>query len=311
MEIQDYSLLQGALESVLGKGHRKARTNVAFQCPFCNHRKPKLEINLQTSPDGENPWECWVCQKKGRTIRSLLRQMNLSLEEANQILQFVKNGKMLYTSSYTPVKLPEEFVPLSTASKTSYLANRYRNYLYSRGLDDIDFVRYNIGYCVKGKYADRVIIPSYSAEGSLNYFVARSLDPEAFQKYSNPDSSRDIIFFENLINWNEAIILCEGVFDAFSIRRNTIPLLGKQISNALLKKILENKVPEIYICLDKDAIASALKHCEMFLNMGKKVYLVTPEAKDPNELGFEKMTQQLQKAKELTLQDIIKIKLAI
>ncbi len=35
--------------------------------------------------------------------------------------------------------------------------------------------------------------------------------------------------FEIFINWNSPIIRCEGMFDAISIKRNAIPLLGKNI----------------------------------------------------------------------------------
>lgn len=311
MEKQDYSLLQGALENILGKGHKRARSNVAFHCPFCHHRKPKLEINMQTSPTGENPWECWVCQKKGRTIKSLLKQLRLSASEAHQVLQYVRSGKEEDYFLPTIVKLPEEFNPLYLASKTSVLANRAKQYLYGRGLTDEDFIRYNIGYCTKGKYEDHVIIPSYSSDNCLNYFIARNLNSSGFQKYSNPEVSKDIIFFENLINWNESLILCEGVFDAFAIRRNVVPLLGKQISKSLMKKILESPVPEIYVCLDGDALKVAVKHCETFLNAGKKVYLVLPEAKDPSDQGFQDFTRQLQQSKELTLKDLIRYKLEI
>ena len=115
--------------------------------------------------------------------------------------------------------------------------------------------------------------------------------------------------FENLINWNQPIIICEGVFDAMAIRRNAIPILGKNISKALLKKIVSSKVKEIYIALDKDALKKAVKFCEQFISMGKKVYLVDMEEKDPSEMGFQSFTNHIQDAEELDLSSLLQYKL--
>lgn len=310
MELSENILLVGALENVLGKSKRTAKGNRSFHCPFCQHRKPKLEIKVVDSPDGSNPWQCWVCGTKGRTIRSLLKHLNLTRTEAESILQYVKRGEEQEESTKKIVRLPEEFESLELAPHSSVYANRVRKYLYARGLTDIDFVRYGIGYCMSGKYADRVIIPSYDENNILNYFVARSLNSGAYLKYINPDVNKsDIIVFENLVNWDEPIILCEGVFDAMAIRRNAVPLLGQNISPALMKKIITSSCPDIYITLDRDAVKRALKHCETFLNMGKRVFFVEPSEKDPSEEGFRKFTEQVQQAKELTFSSLINYKI--
>lgn len=310
MELSENILLVGALENVLGKSKRTAKGNRSFHCPFCQHRKPKLEIKVVDSPDGSNPWQCWVCGTKGRTIRSLLKHLNLTRAEAESILQYVKRGEEQEESTKKIVRLPEEFESLELAPHSSVYANRVRKYLYARGLTDIDFVRYGIGYCMSGKYADRVIIPSYDENNILNYFVARSLNSGAYLKYINPDVNKsDIIVFENLVNWDEPIILCEGVFDAMAIRRNAVPLLGQNISQALMKKIITSSCPDIYITLDRDAVKRALKHCETFLNMGKRVFFIEPSEKDPSEEGFRKFTEQVQQAKELTFSSLINYKI--
>jgi DNA primase len=304
----DYTFLLGSIENILGKSHKRARDNYAFQCPFCNHRKPKLEINMHTNEEGKNFWECWVCQTKGRTIRSLLYQLKIAKDQAAEILQYLPKGSQVEYKQLSILELPKEYQPLYTASKTSVPANIVRNYLYERGLTDTDFIKYSIGYCTTGEYGGRVIIPSFSESGSLNFFVARTYDGNYF-KYKNPEASKDIIFFGSFINWNAPIILCEGVFDAIAIRRNAIPILGKSISTSLYKKILTSNVSDIYVALDTDARDRALEIGEKFLNQGKRVFLVDLPDKDPSDMGFTTFTNYIQNAKELDLSGIMLHKL--
>ena len=294
----DYTFLLGSIETILGKSHKRARDNYAFYCPFCNHRKPKLEINMATNEEGHNPWECWVCQTRGRTIRSLLRQLKTPRAQAADILKYLPKGSEIEYKGLSIIELPKEYQPLYKASSASVVANLVKNYLYERGLTDNDFIKYGIGYCTSGEYGGRVVIPSYSESGSLNFFVARSYDGNYF-KYKNPEASKDIIFFESLINWNAPVILCEGVFDAIAIRRNAVPILGKSLSKSLYKKLITSNVNEIYIALDTDARDRALEIAEDLLNQGKKVYVVDLPDKDPSEMGFKTFTQFIQTAEEL------------
>ena len=306
----DYTFLLSSIERVLGKGHKRARDNYAFHCPFCNHRKPKLEINLATNEQGHNPWECWVCQTRGRTIRSLLKQLKTPRDIAQDILKYLPKGSEVEYQQLSIVELPKEYQPLYNASQTSVVANIVRKYLNDRGLTEIDYLKYSIGYCTTGEYGGRIIIPSFSESGQLNFFVARSYDGNYF-KYKNPEASKDIIFFENLINWNAPIILCEGVFDAIAIRRNAVPLLGKTVSNQLYKKILTSNVHEIYIALDTDAQDRAQEIAEKFLNQGKRVFLVDLPDKDPSEMGFRAFTNHIQSAEEFNLTSLLRHKLQL
>ena len=304
----EYTFLLGSIENILGKSHKRARGNYAFHCPFCNHRKPKLEINMATNEEGRNPWECWVCQTKGRSIRSLLTQLKTPPSAAAEILKYVPRGSEIEYKGLSIVELPKEFQLLHTSSSTSYVSNIVKNYLYERGLTDYDFIKYGIGYCTTGEYGGRVIIPSYSASGTLNFFVARTFDGNYF-KYKNPETSKDIIFFENLINWNTPIILCEGVFDAIAIRRNAVPLLGKSITNELYKRILTSKLTDIYIALDTDAQTQALRIAEKLIAAGFRVFLIELPDKDPSDMGFKTFTELVQNATELDFSKIMLQKL--
>ena len=155
----DYTFLLGSIENVLGKSSKRAKDNYAFHCPFCNHRKPKLEINMATNEEGQNFWECWVCQTRGRTIRSLLKQLNTPKDNATEILKYVPRGSQIEYRELSIVELPKEYQPLYSASTTSVVANLVRKYLYDRGLTDNDFIKYSIGYCTTGDYGGRVVFP--------------------------------------------------------------------------------------------------------------------------------------------------------
>jgi DNA primase len=156
-----------------------------------------------------------------------------------------------------------------------------------------------------------IVIPSYDNNGNLNYFTARNFEKNSTLKYKNPSVSRDIIPFELFINWDLPFILCEGPFDAIAIKRNTIPLLGKNIQSTLMKKIVKSSVDKIYIALDKDAQKQALNFCEKLMSEGKEVYLVDMQDKDPSEMGFENFTNLIQDTYPLTFSSLLEKKLTL
>lgn len=304
-------LLVNLVNNVLGSGKRTARGNQAYSCPFCNHHKPKLEVNFTENKQGNNPWQCWVCGKKGRTIRSLFKQVKVDATHFQELKKLVKNVSDDYspTTTVESLTLPKEFKNI--IGNNDLVARHAYSYLRKRNVTKYDILKYNIGYCENGLYANMIIIPSYDCDGKLNYFTARSFEKEPYIKYRNPDTSRDIVPFELFINWELPIILCEGPFDAMAIKRNVIPLLGKNIQPNLMKKLVESKVQKIYIALDNDAIKQALGFCEKLLDIGKEVYLVELLGKDPSELGFENFTKLIQNVSPLTQYMLMEKKLSI
>jgi DNA primase len=287
-------LLVNLVDSVLGAGKRTARGNKAYHCPYCNHHKPKLEVNFSQNKKGYNPWHCWVCNKKGSRVSSLFKKSNATSEKFEELKKLIgAEIEIRETQSAVKLELPKEYKPI--LGSRDILARHAFSYLKSRGITKDDIEKYNIGYCEYGRYAKMVIIPSYDEQGNLNYFTGRSFEKEPFVKYRNPEASRDIVPFELFINWNIPLILCEGPFDAIAIKRNAIPLLGKNIQQNLMKKIVTSKVEKIYIALDTDAQKQALKFAEYFINEGKEVYFMDLEGKDPSEMGFNDFTKLIQK----------------
>ena len=304
-------LLVNLVNKVLGRGKRTARGNQAYTCPFCHHHKPKLEVNFTENKKGVNLWQCWVCGKKGKTVKSLFKQLKVSSDYYQQLGKLVKNvsDENFTSTKAEQLKLPKEFK--SFLNNKDIIAKHAYSYLKKRNITVQDILKYNIGYCDYGRYSKMVVIPSYDTNGKLNYFTARSFEKDPYIKYRNPDASRDIIPFELFINWDLPIILCEGPFDAMTIKRNAIPLFGKNIQPSLMKKLVESKVEKIYIALDNDAIKQALKFCEQLLNVGKEVYFVELQGKDPSELGFKNFTKLIQTVTPLTQYSLMEKKLSL
>jgi DNA primase len=302
------AVLLGAISSVLGKGKETSGNNYAFECPFCHHKKPKLEVNLVPNSKGENLWHCWTCNAKGKTLVGLFKKIKVSSEkisEIKSILGFTEK-KEEDDSTIIKVELPKEYKPLINLSRTDIIAKHALQYLKKRGITKDDIQKYNIGYCEEGRYKNMIIVPSYDKDGIINYFIGRSFDKEPQRKYDSPKCNKNaIIGLEYFINWNVPVILCEGIFDAVAIKRNVVPLFGKTIPKALMLKLVEPCVKTVYIALDNDALREAMDYAEELLNVGKDVYLVELNDKDPSEMGFENFTKLLHNAQPLTALELL------
>ena len=222
-----------------------------------------------------------------------------------RILRFdIQNDK----NTNEGIALPDNFLPLYGNDKTIECKNALR-FIKGRGFTSLDILRYNIGYCNSGKYKGRVIIPSYNHTGNLNYYTGRDMYPNSQLKYKNPPVSKDIIMFELFIIWNESVNLCEGVFDAMTIKINAIPIMGKTLSHSLIEKIRQYK-PKVNIILDNDAQKDAYVLGSMLANDGIVVNVVElPKDEDPNTLGFDKIWQLIKKSKTKDDSDLYKEKI--
>ena len=309
--MKNLKLLQ-LLESVLGKGKPTSGNNIAFFSPFVSHYKPKLEIDINTNSAGENAWHCWISDKKGRSIATLFKQLNLPKEKFEQLSKIIESTRYrtpinLETKQET-LQLPEEYRPLWIQKNTPDYRNAI-HYLKNRGINIFDIIKYRIGYCEAGQYSGKIIIPSYNSEGQLNYFVSRAFYKSDKQKHKNPKISKDIIGFDMFINWSQPIILCEGAFDAIAVKRNAIPLFGKVIQPALQKKIIEKRVRDIYICLDADAMKNAISICEKFMSEGLNVHFIELRDGDASELGFQQINNIIENTDVLTFERLMQLKM--
>ncbi len=297
------------LDDVLGPGTSMKNDEQAHYCPFCHHHKKKLQINLVTQQ-----WHCWVCDAKGKRINRLLKRLHVDSRKLKRLYEVYGDDYITYsvdTEEKVELRLPSEFKSLLKVpeGKINPVYRKALKYAEDRGITKEDITKYNIGYCDGGMYSNRIIIPSYDSDNRLNYFIARSIHSEEKFKYKNPPVSKNVIMFENQINWNEPITLVEGVFDAMAVKRNSIPLLGKFVPKKLSDSIYKKGVDTINILLDEDAQEQALRYTMQFQNQGIDTKNITPSEKDASDMGFSEVNKILKNSKETKFGDIISQKL--
>ena len=184
--------------------------------------------------------------------------------------------------------LPNEFVPLwEPDRKLSAIGQKALQYALSRmSLEDI--VSYKIGYCGLGKYKWRLVVPFFE-KGEVVYFVARQIY-DSPKPYDNPNKGEfggigadDVVFNIDGARKLGCAIVCEGVFDAIRAGEDGIALLGTDISEVQINKLLE--IPDVCILLDEDAKLKALKMAKRFKEIGKIVKVAFLPNGDPADFS--------------------------
>ena len=297
------------LDKVLKSRGQSLKKNNEYMwwSPFTQHHKPKLQVNIQTGK-----WHCWVSNQGGHNLYQLFKKVGAGyndFKELNKLLGDVSFYKKQNDDTLDEVTLPQEYKSLSDPFDTSIIKEHAIRFLKKRGITKEDITRYNLGYCSEGKYNNRIIIPSYDSNGKLNYFVGRDFYSSSFKYMNPPNVAKDVIGFDLYINWSLPIILVEGVFDAMSVKSNSIPLFGKTILPKLYGKIVEKKVKDIFIILDSDAFDDAIQMTEKFVNEGINVNFVKLDGQDPNDLGYKKMITKINNSLPMDFKQIMEMKL--
>lgn len=294
-------LLVSILESFLGnhRKHNEETGQIAFDCPACSEDKGmpqgdgkgNLEVNYNRSM-----FKCWACQDTNKMYGSVIRLLKRygTPKNLRDYLLVKPDADLMVGKERKEVilTLPDGFKRLADCNDKDYKSSQAKAYLHNRGITNQIIDEFDIGYCHSGKFFNRVIIPSYAADGHLNYFIARWFSKEYTKlKYLNPDDEKkEIIFNEKKINLDATIYLVEGATDHI-VTPNSIPMLGKFIAPMLLELLHDRAMGYVVIVLDDDAWEDAINlYKEInFGNLRDRIKIVRcPNGYDPSKI-FEKL----------------------
>jgi len=292
------------IEKVFGQGSLSNQSaNISVVCPVCHqnngsfYTKRKLAIRTDNFAN-----HCWVCGYKSRNLADLIRRFH-SGYFSEYLSRFVgtQQLKINLNSNNKPIetefKLPTGFqllalgnndikMEVSYRAAVNYIAERFG--LKTQDLDPAHLWYWKFGISLEDRaFVNRVIMPSFTSEGDLNFFTGRSV-VGANPKYLNPQVHReDIIFNEINIDWNEPLTIVEGPFDLIKCNTNATCLLGSDLTTdyKLFLMLVKHKTPVI-LALDPDAKDKALKIADLLSEFDISVSLMNIPApyKDVGEL---------------------------
>ena len=201
---------------------------VNIPCCFCESRgkevgsRPLLGVNV--SKDCGYCLHCeWKC-KTGAMQKVL---------DALRIDEMVSGREKPAEVEEAEAKLPDEYVRLVPIPKGELLREAY-NYLHHRGLSDKQITKKQVGVCLSGRYAYRVIFPVIT-EHELRGFVARDFTDKQKVPYLNSVGQKAVY---NLRGRRQNVaLLFEGILKCLAAERvlgedaDCLAVLGKSITD--------------------------------------------------------------------------------
>lgn len=293
--LKKIALLKRAFgEPTLSRDQRE----VQFRCPQCKKNgkdKKKLSIRLE-----DGLYHCWVCELKGKNLSYLFKTYAPRLQDELRDVGFSVGSSGRTEAESEPeevqsVTIPSGFILLANSiNSTDPDVKDCIRYCYSRGLTLSDLWYFKLGTCKTGKFRRRVIFPSFDAEGELNYFTARTIDPVTVMKYLNSKVSKsEIIFNEINIDWKSELVLVEGPFDLTKTTGNATCLLGSSLSKdcILFKQIVRHQTP-VVLALDPDARKKSHTIAKLMTQYGISVRTVdVPAGTDIGDMSKKQYDQ--------------------
>ena len=274
------------LHNILGKSYKSNEEHL-FACPYCGHHKNKFSVNVE-----KNVYKCWICDARGKNLLRVIRRFgSFSQQERWKELSGHREDlgefdrlfevEVVVEQREQVLEMPQGFRSLTRGlgDKSSLRALKY---LSERGIDKYDILKWKMGFTTEGSFRNRIIIPSFNQNGDLNYFIARTFSDD-YRRYMNPPVSRNIIFNELYVDFEEEVTIVEGVFDAIKAY-NAVPILGSTIreTSKLFRKIVNNDTP-VLLALDPDARKKSEAIKRLFLKYGIEVREV--EYTDERDIG--------------------------
>lgn len=310
--------------------HGSSGDEILSDCPWCG--RPKLYINRVKAL-----FFCQRCRERGRGPKLVAKVEGVSFEEAKRKIKGQPGdassllGGLISSARPTPDQpdpvhhpLPPEFVPCFNGVQW-----QVPNYVEDpmpegRELSDDALIRHGIGFCLNGRYRDRVVIPII--QGGQKTFLARLMGrPSDFAwrgsaggiveppKYLAPRNSglATMVYWLDRVPEGAHLVVVEGAFDAIrliGLGIHAVATFGKHLSKTQRNLIRAKRPSRVTFLRDSDATGDAWSEAIAFRRSGSAHEMIIdvatcPHGTDPDELGVRgkgAVTEIIERAEDAT-----------
>lgn len=271
-------------------------------CPHPNHNDDTPSFTVWQK---SNSWSCYGCHSgkkgiegnKGSDAIAFLEWVeNLKWREA--VIKLAKWNDMPIPTDKNQKEFKKNYNLNEKYRKDLYKNEEVLDYLYNRGLDDIDIESWKLGY---DSFNKRIVFPLLNKYKDIVGFNKRIVDPnyKGGDKYKNSSSSE--IFNKStylygahaLDNDFDEIRITEGSMDVILSNKygvkNIVATLGTSFTEQHAKAIQKTgKTPVLIFDGDKAGNNGVIKALNYFESLGVYCKIVRlPEGKDLADLSLD------------------------
>lgn len=291
------------------------------KCPHPDHNDSKPSFRIWKHEDGTYNWTCMGCHVGSKNINTKNKNYGSDIFAFIQWMSDYKNSKHIYSFYESIIYLANLYnidIPVSNPAKEklikdkieqntllSYCYNKnlskhVKQYLYDRGLNDLDIQNWRIGSNLFRDNDFRITFPLFNKDSKVLGFSSRAYNwnkESNRPKYINSKESdwfhkRSYLYGQHLLN-NEKdyIIITEGVFDVILANKynidNVVATLGTAFTADHVKLIKRLKKAPIF-CLDSDFAGQKATYRAIDLLAKEGIYskiCILPEGMDLADLA--------------------------
>ena len=289
---------------------------IKFACPECQDDKDRLYMSQYSGL-----WICHHCKEKGNLFSFLYKYCDIGDPWATeQVVSEIRgSSKDLDLPIPRPnvktteeVELPKEL--LYAVTKDSPLSR----FLIARCLDPLVCSVFSMGYCLSGRYSNRIIVPVYT-RGELKTFIARTwlegYEPKVLMPLGSKAS--EALFGYDDLPTKGPLIIVEGVWDALAVKGvidsnptapfsgvysypSVVATLGAHMTDAQRRLVQQTGFSSVVLLRDGDQVGreAAIKEARELKAMMLNVKIANlPDGVDPGSASTEQIREAIQFAK--------------